>query len=114
MVSKSANYCCTNAKDSKGLLLLCDVALGNMHELYHADYIEKLPHGKHSTWGRGKTQPDPEKSVKLKNGVEVPCGLAISAELKKDSSLLYNEFIVYDVAQVKVEYIVKLDFKYKF
>lgn len=114
MVSKSANYCCTNLQNSTGLLLLCDVALGNMYERYNADYIEKLPHGKHSTWGRGKTMPDPEKSVKLKSGVEVPCGPGIQPELKERSSLLYNEFIVYDVAQVKVEYLVKMNFKYKF
>ncbi|OXU23091.1 hypothetical protein TSAR_015014 [Trichomalopsis sarcophagae] len=114
MVSKSANYCCTNSQNSTGLLLLCDVALGNMYERYNADYIEKLPHGKHSTWGRGKTMPDPEKSVKLKSGVEVPCGPSIQADLKERSSLLYNEFIVYDVAQVKVEYLVKMNFKYKF
>lgn len=30
MVSKSANYCCTNNVNPKGLMLLCDVALGNV------------------------------------------------------------------------------------
>lgn len=30
MVSKSANYCCTNKIDSTGLMLLCDVALGDV------------------------------------------------------------------------------------
>lgn len=30
MVSKSANYCCTTKKDPVGLLLLCEVALGEM------------------------------------------------------------------------------------
>jgi poly [ADP-ribose] polymerase len=30
MVSKSANYCCTSPSDPVGLLLLCEVALGNM------------------------------------------------------------------------------------
>ena len=29
MISKSANYCCANAEDPYGYLLLCDVALGN-------------------------------------------------------------------------------------
>ncbi|XP_014212183.1 poly [ADP-ribose] polymerase [Copidosoma floridanum] len=114
MVSKSANYCCTNTQSPTGLLLLCDVALGNMYECYHADYVTKLPHGTHSTWGRGQTQPDPTQSVKLKKGVEVPCGPGIPADLKQSSSLLYNEFIVYDVAQVKVDYLVKMNFKYKY
>ena len=30
MVSKSANYCCTTRSNNTGLLLLCDVALGDM------------------------------------------------------------------------------------
>lgn len=30
MVSKSANYCCTNKNNNVGLMLLCEVALGNM------------------------------------------------------------------------------------
>ena len=114
MVSKSANYCCTSIGSSTGLLLLCEVALGNTYERFHADYIEKLPHGKHSTWGRGQTMPDPEKSEKLKNGVEVPCGPAIKPKLEVNPSLLYNEYIVYDVAQVKVQYLVKMNFKYKY
>ena len=30
MVSKSANYCRTSKQDPKGLMMLCEVALGNM------------------------------------------------------------------------------------
>ena len=30
MVTKSANYCCTSRSNNTGLLLLCEVALGNM------------------------------------------------------------------------------------
>jgi len=30
MVSKSANYCMASLNNNTGLLLLCDVALGNM------------------------------------------------------------------------------------
>ena len=58
MVSKSANYCCTSRTNNTGLLLLCDVALGNMYEARKAEYIEKLPTGFHSTKGLGKTAPD--------------------------------------------------------
>ena len=113
MVTKSANYCCTNSGDPTGLMLLSEVALGNMYERYRADYIEKLPQGKHSTWGRGQTQPDPEVVHKMEDGVEVPYGPAAPAKLPKKSDLLYNEFIVYDVAQVKVRYLVRMYFKYK-
>ncbi|XP_070152287.1 poly [ADP-ribose] polymerase [Polyergus mexicanus] len=112
MVSKSANYCCTHSQNPTGLLLLCEVALGNMYERYKADYIEKLPKGKHSTLGRGQTEPD-SKDVYKFDGVEVPYGMGVSASNKK-SDLLYNEYIVYDVAQVKVRYLIRMNFKYKY
>lgn len=111
MVSKSANYCCTNSEDSTGLLLLCEVALGNMYERYRADYIEKLPKGKHSTMGCGQTQPDPKDVYKTEDGVEVPYGVPTKLS-RNSSSLLYNEYIVYDVAQVKTRYLLKMKFKY--
>jgi len=114
MVSKSANYCCTHSVNPTGLLLLCEVALGNMYERYQADYIEKLPKGKHSTLGRGATQPDPKDVYKTKDGVEVPYGKGVPANLDKTLALLYNEYIVYDVAQVKVRYLIRMNFKYKY
>ncbi|XP_015184102.1 PREDICTED: poly [ADP-ribose] polymerase [Polistes dominula] len=113
MVSKSANYCCTNTQNPTGLLLLCEVALGNMYERYEADYIEKLPKDKHSTMGRGQTQPDPSIVHKMDDSVEVPYGPPVQVKLHKKSALLYNEYIVYDTAQVKARYLVKMNFKYK-
>ncbi|XP_045461901.1 poly [ADP-ribose] polymerase [Harmonia axyridis] len=113
MVSKSANYCFTSPGNNHGLMLLCEVALGNMHELTKAKYIEKLPSGKHSTKGLGKTAPDPKQSKKLED-VEVPLGKPIKISGLDGGHLLYNEYIVYDVAQVKAKYLVKLNFKYKY
>ncbi|MGH0125337.1 UNVERIFIED_CONTAM: hypothetical protein FKN15_041981 [Acipenser sinensis] len=51
MVSKSANYCHTSQADPVGLILLGELALGNMHELKKAAHISKLPKGKHSVKG---------------------------------------------------------------
>lgn len=36
------------------LMLLCEVALGNMLELFMASYIEKLPQGYNSVKARGR------------------------------------------------------------
>lgn len=52
MVSKSANYCFTNSQQNVGIMLLSEVALGDMHELNRASFITKLPDGKHSTKGK--------------------------------------------------------------
>ncbi|XP_028137799.2 poly [ADP-ribose] polymerase isoform X1 [Diabrotica virgifera virgifera] len=111
MVSKSANYCCTNVNSPLGLMLLCDVALGNMHERLQADYIKKLPKGKHSCKGVGMTHPDPSVVKKI-GDIEVPVGKGVSSDAK--SSLLYNEYIVYDVAQVNIKYLLKMHFEYRF
>jgi poly [ADP-ribose] polymerase len=113
MVSKSANYCYASNSNSTGLLLLCDVALGQEEEMYDANYdADKVVKraGKHSTKGCGATCPDPSGSVTLEDGVVVPCGKAMSSGPRR--SLLYNEFIVYDVKQVKIKYLVEAEFKF--
>nr|XP_030724329.1 poly [ADP-ribose] polymerase 1 isoform X1 [Globicephala melas] len=111
MVSKSANYCHTSQGDPIGLILLGEVALGNMYELKHASHISKLPKGKHSVKGLGKTTPDPSASITM-DGVEVPLGTGISSGVN-DTCLLYNEYIVYDIAQVSLKYLLKLKFNFK-
>lgn len=75
MVSKSLGYCCPTNKTA--LILLCEVALGNMNEKPSHDYnAANLPGGKHSTKGLGVHFPDPSQSVDL-DGVEVPLGCPI-------------------------------------
>uniref|UniRef100_UPI00398EF7A6 poly [ADP-ribose] polymerase 1 n=1 Tax=Pristiophorus japonicus TaxID=55135 RepID=UPI00398EF7A6 len=111
MVSKSANYCHTSQADPVGLILLAEVALGNMYELKRASHITKLPKGKHSVKGVGKTAPDPTATIKM-DGAEVPLGRGVQTPAA-GSSLLYNEYIVYDVAQVNMKYLLKLNFNYK-
>lgn len=113
MVSKSANYCMTSPSNPFGLILLCEVALGEMYERTKADYIEKLPAGKHSTKGVGVNMPDPSEAVVLEDGLKVPIGKPVKQFAdRSQTSLLYNEYIVYDVAQVKVQYLLKLKFNY--
>lgn len=113
MVSKSANYCCTSQQNSTGLMMLSEVALGDMMECTAAKYVTQLPKGKHSCFGHGRTMPDPKESHIREDGVEIPLGKPITDE-KLKSSLLYNEFIVYDIAQVNVQYLFRMEFKYKY
>lgn len=62
------------------------------HEKTQAEYIEKLPPGKHSCKGVGATHPDPEHSTVMEDGVEVPLGTAKSILERHQTSLLYNEY----------------------
>jgi poly [ADP-ribose] polymerase len=75
MCSKSANYCCTSRDSPTGILLLCEVALGNMNEKLHADYYAaNLPADKHSTKGLGRVAPEAKNEIKTKDGVVIPMG----------------------------------------
>lgn len=84
-----------------------------MFENLNANYIEKLPAGHHSCKGVGMTHPDPSAVKIIHDGIEVPLGKAVPLTQAQRSSLLYNEYIVYDVAQVNVKYLLKMNFKFK-
>jgi len=120
-VSKSANYCFAMNKDEPGLLLLCEVALGTEYERHAAEYVVplggseahldgavELPAGNLSTKGCGK--------MLCKDWAEIEPGLSAPASTlgmhkglsPMKGSLMYNEFIVYDVDQVRVRYMVQL------
>ena len=78
MASKSIGYCAATKKTA--LILLCEVALGNMNELLSHDYnAASLPSGKHSTKGCGRTHPG--KSI-IENGVEIPLGKPVQSKEK--------------------------------
>lgn len=112
MASKSANYCFTSRENNVGIMTLSEVALGDMYQLLHSKYMDKPPAGYHSTKGCGQTEPDPSTAVLTKEGVKVPCGEP-SKSGAVGSSLLYNEYIVYDVGQINIKYLLKVKFNYK-
>ncbi|XP_011028774.1 PREDICTED: poly [ADP-ribose] polymerase 1 [Populus euphratica] len=112
LVSKSAQYCFTDKKNPVGLMLLSEVALGEVYELKKATYMEKPPEGKHSTKGLGKKVPEESGCVKWRNDVIVPCGKPVSSKVKA-SELMYNEYIVYNTAQVKMQFLLKVRFHHK-
>jgi len=113
-VSKSANYCAASSNYPTGLLALAEVALGSMHECKAADsnLPKTMQKGKHSTFGIGRQMPDKADVVTLDNGTIVPCG-KIGPSGVVDTSLEYNEFIVYNTEQVHMKYLIQLDFKFR-
>lgn len=64
-------------------------------------YIDKPPRGKHSTKGLGKKVPLESEYVTWKDEVVVPCGKPVASKVKA-SELMYNEYIVYNAAQVSM------------
>lgn len=114
MSSKSANYCWASSSDNMGLLMLCDVELGNpMLEETNGNFNaaqDAKKQGKLATLGRGSTAPRVWKDAGCVHpdlkGVKMP-DLKTSPDTSRDvhSSLLYNEYIAYDVAQIRQKYL---------
>jgi hypothetical protein len=104
--SKSAQY--VHSK-TDGVILLCEVALGTCYELTHAQYVTTLPSGFQSTHGVGKTCPDPSQYYTDQNGLIFPMGPLQHSGKVKNSSLLFDEFIVYDPRQIRIKYVLTID-----
>lgn len=111
MVTKSAQYS-TFTNDNTALILLCEVSLGNMYEKRSSEFIEKLPKEYQSTKGLGAIVPDTKEKIVTEDGVEIPLGKGISSNI--ETALHYNEYIIYDEAQVKMKYLLKVKLKQKY
>jgi poly [ADP-ribose] polymerase len=90
------------------LLLLCEVALGKPAELLRDQYMEKPISGHDSTHALGTLTPSETRRPLEIFGfdVEVPVGKPTHRSVS--SSFLHDEFVVYDVRQVRQRYLVEL------
>lgn len=116
--TKSANYCCHHSSGGTALLLLCEVELGAPPlKLKNADSnageVAKKQ-GFLSTWGVGSTAPKAWMDAGCVHedlkGVKMPDVVSAEPEdvEEEDAYLLYNEYIVYDVSQVKLRYLLRV------
>jgi hypothetical protein len=92
----------TSGDTESTFLILCEVALGNIHELSRPAYLRRAPHGHHSVVGKGVASFDPTKKVQFPG--ESSLQAVIGAPLKNfgadDSAFKCNHYVVYDVGQV--------------
>ncbi|KAI7820300.1 poly polymerase catalytic domain-containing protein [Gamsiella multidivaricata] len=118
-VSKSANYCFTSGTNDTSLMLLCEVALGDMFKIEQSDCCAKTNSQKarkHSTKGCGLSYPDEADDVTIDDDVKVQVG-RLKTEVNNQGfgygyRLQYNEYIVYDTSQIKMRYLLKMKFDY--
>lgn len=116
--SKSANYCCPYSSADMGLLLLCDVELGDpMFELCDSDYMageNARKEGKIATLGKGSAIPGGWKDAGCLHatlqGVKIP-DVSTAVQRNDQAWLQYNEYIVYDVAQIRQRYLFYVQMK---
>lgn len=106
MAAKSSCYC--YPMNNIGLIILAEVALGKMDERKETDSSlpSTLKKGCNSAHGIGRCKPGGgeyiEKDLFVPNGQE---------EIEINANYLsYNEFIVYNVNQVKLKYVLKIRF----
>lgn len=116
-VSKSSNYCWATRSQPYGILLLAEVALGESYRAYSAEGLtyQSLIAKKstcRSLHGVGQLAASFTDHVVMSDGVLVPLGqLTTSADAR--TSLLYNEFVVYQTEQIKLRYLITVEFIYK-
>ncbi|XP_044587584.1 poly [ADP-ribose] polymerase-like isoform X2 [Cotesia glomerata] len=113
-VSKAANYCGCNRENSEGYLLLCEVALGNTMELYEAETDTwMLPLGIHSIVGKGLFSPYSNDKAIVYQDVEVPYGEIVKNVFSPNTTLLHDEFIVFNTSQIRIRHLVAVKFYFK-
>jgi poly [ADP-ribose] polymerase len=105
MSSKSCNYC--YPVNNIGLILLCEVALGNIEKRFSTDY--SLPNtmnkGNNSILGVGKIYPS--DGIFVEKNLFIPCE---KVSVNNEYAVSFDEFIVYDVRQVKLRYLLKIQY----
>jgi predicted DNA-binding WGR domain protein len=105
VATKSFNYTRAQSTNDIGCLLVGEIALGNILEKKSADCClnkNKLDKSNcHSTKALGKWQPMPPKMI---DGITINNGpLTV---IKQKTDLRYNEYIVYDINQIFVKYLI--------
>jgi predicted DNA-binding WGR domain protein len=103
------------SKYTSHYMLLCEVALGNVKEIYES--TEGLPlNGYDSVKALGNLEPDEESYVSIPNGAKLPLGPLVEAKKNKFSNntlfnacrrYVNNQYMIYNESQCCIRYIVQ-------
>jgi poly [ADP-ribose] polymerase len=114
-VSKSYQYTQgggSNYNNSRALIAICEVALGNKQIRTSSD-SSTLPLGFDSRMGLGQNHPDPRSHQNwiMDSRVVVPIGKIIPNQLPaaKNSILMYNEYVIFRPELYRFRYLVELE-----
>ena len=114
-------------------MFLAEAALGEMHRAYQPEQFPGAPAFSHSVYGVGKYKPcktglkdmnNKDNNYELSESQKATdCVLFNTGRLKQNQDLKedpenskvlnYNEFVVYDNAQVKLRYAVLCEFEFQ-
>lgn len=107
---KRAGYFFASHPLERAVLLLAEVALGKVCLFEQPHTLRKLPAGCSSAMGCGAFAPDPKRDVTLPDGATLPMGPGVRRATKDGSRLQFNEYVVYQLSQVKMRYLVDVQF----
>jgi len=110
-IQKSAPFCFPSSENNIGILYLCDTALGEHYEVKKPEYIKALPSELLSTKVLGKNLPDPTEEALIDDKVIIPLGSPIPTN-ELDVFVEDQEFVVYNVSQVQLKYLVLVQFDF--
>lgn len=112
--SKSAGY--VRSAKKTGIMFINEVALGKVHDINADDWsLTKPPTGFDSILAQGWTEPDPKADLTIKldgKDVVVPQAKAINRPEWKSSRFSQSEYLVYQESQVRMRYMLEIQFPY--
>jgi len=114
--AKSAGYVGTAQEGGKnvGLMFLNEVILGKEHHITQDDSsLVKPPAGAHSVIAQGRVEIDESEHAEIEGEwgpIRVPQGKAKNRPKFSGSSFFNSEYLVYDEAQVRMKYLLKIQF----
>ena len=110
VMSLSARYCRAN-NSPFAVMLLCDVALGNMYDCPRDKYMDQPPNGFDSTKALGVIEPDPKKNVEHPEGFIIPSGPIVPSGYSRNEVACHeHQYVSYDVSRVQIRYLMKVKF----
>lgn len=109
LVGRAAQQCLPGSGSDRQVVLLAEVALGSSLEKVQPGDIKatKLAPRHQSVFGRGALGQDPKIALAMPNGAAVALGPVASRGVP-GGTLPYNEYVVYNAAQVRMRYLVEV------
>lgn len=109
-ITKSFNYCGVSSNGEVGVVLVCEVALGESDIVVGPtfDTHPVAPYTSRTACGRNTPAINGYRSVQIDDvQVTIPCG-GITVSPYYHSSFVYDEFVVYNVAHYRIRYVLEL------
>ncbi|CDW79015.1 nad(+) adp-ribosyltransferase-3 [Stylonychia lemnae] len=110
MISKAIQY--TNDQNApqhgSKFILVCEVSLGEQKQVKRFNQNFVFEEGINSIQGQGRQAPDEKILVTLPDGAQVPLGKAIPIQGNENSDFQFNEYVVPEVDQVRMRYLIQL------